>query len=193
MRKDFYIFRHGETDYNLNGLWQGQGIDAELNNTGLQQAKNLAEKMQNLGIEIIYSSPLKRAVQTAREVAKQTSVNIEILNELTEGSVGVCEGLQRDVVKSKYPEIWAEWYGENMNMETRWPEGESKQEIQDRMFAAFNKMVMSDKKVIGVASHGGAIRYFLTALGYGPHKMPNTALFHVIYEDEKWIFDKIID
>ena len=70
--------------------------------------------------------------------------------------------------------------------------GESKGEIQDRMFVAFNKMIKTNEKVIGVASHGAAIRYFLVALGYGPHKMENTALFHIIYNDGKWVFDKIM-
>ena len=72
MRKDFYIFRHGETDYNAQKRWQGQGIDIDLNKTGLKQAEDLAEKMQHLGLEIIYSSPLKRARQTAEFVAKKT-------------------------------------------------------------------------------------------------------------------------
>ena len=102
----------------------------------------------------------------------------------------VCK--KREDVKTQYPDIWNEWYGENMNMDIRWPEGESKQEIQNRMFVAFEKMLKLESKVIGVASHSGAMRYFLLALGYGPHKMPNTALFHVIYEDGKWIFDDLM-
>ena len=192
MRKDFYIFRHGETDYNLAGKWQGSSVDLDLNSTGLQQAELLADKMKNLGIEVIYSSPLKRAHQTALAVSKKTNVEIKILPDLIEACVGVCEGMHREDVAKKYPDIWADWYGENMNMDIRWPEGESKQEIQDRMFRAFHKMLEANENTIGVASHGGSMRYFLIALGYGPHKMPNTVLFHVIYEDGKWIFDKIV-
>ena len=192
MRKDFYIFRHGQTDYNLANRWQGSSIDANLNETGLSQAENLAERLKDFGIEKIYSSPLKRAFQTATAVAKVTNAPIEIIDELIEASVGVCEGMHREDVQKQYPDIWNEWYGENMNMETRWPDGESKGEIQDRMFVAFNKMLNTKENIIGVASHGGAIRYFLIALGYGPHKMPNTSLFHVVYEDGKWIFDKLM-
>lgn len=192
MRKDFYIFRHGETDYNLEGRWQGSGIDTVLNQTGILQAETLAEKMKTLGIEKIYSSPLKRAYQTAQKVAQKTNSPIEILSELMESSLGICEGMKKEDVKQKYPEIWEEWYGENMDMDTRWPEGESKKEIQNRMFVAFNKMLQTKENVIGVASHGGAIRYFLIALGYGPHKMPNTALFHVVYEDDNWFFDRLL-
>ena len=192
MRKDFFIFRHGETDYNLEKRWQGQGVDTDLNETGIKQAEFLAEKLKDLGIEKIYSSPLKRAVQTANIVNKTLNSSIELIPELTEGSLGLCEGMKVDDAKSKYPEIWDIWYGENTIMDIRWPEGESKQEIQDRMFRAFDKMLGTEENIIGVASHGGAMRYFLLALGYGPHKMPNTVLFHVIYEDGKWIFDKIM-
>lgn len=192
MRKDFYIFRHGETDYNLQNRWQGQGIDADLNETGIKQAHALAEKVKNLGIEKIYSSPLKRAYQTALAVANATNTTIEILPELIEGSVGVCEGMNREDVKVKHPDIWDEWYGDKMDMNIRWPNGESKQEIQDRMFVAFDKMLTTKENIIGVASHGAAIRYFLIRLGYGPHKMANTALFHIIYENGNWIFDKVM-
>lgn len=192
MRKDFYIFRHGETDCNLEKRWQGQGIDIDLNQTGLKQADDLAEKMQNLGLEIIYSSPLKRAYQTALAVGKKTKTKIEIMPELIEASVGVCEGMIRDEIKEKYPEDWKKWYDDDLNWDTKWPGGETKREIKERMFKGFEKMLNTKENIIGVASHSGSIRYFLIALGYGPHKMPNTALFHVIYEDGEWIFDKLI-
>ena len=192
MRKDFYIFRHGETDYNLAGRWQGQSVDFELNDTGLKQAENLSKRMKSLGIEVIYSSPLKRAYQTAKAVACETGAIIHIMPELTEGSLGLCEGMYRSDVKEKYPDTWNEWYNDNIKWDVCWPEGETKREVKDRMFKAFDKMSKSEENVIGVASHAGAIRYFLMGLGYGPHKMPNTALFHVIYEDGHLIFDKLM-
>ena len=192
MHKDFYIFRHGETDYNLAGRWQGQSVDFELNDTGLKQAENLSKRMKSLGIEVIYSSPLKRAYQTAKAVACETGAIIHIMPELTEGSLGLCEGMYRSDVKEKYPDTWNEWYNDNIKWDVCWPEGETKREVKDRMFKAFDKMSKSEENVIGVASHAGAIRYFLMGLGYGPHKMPNTALFHVIYEDGNLIFDKLM-
>ena len=65
MKKEFYVFRHGQTDMNLAGRWQGSGIDVPLNETGLQQARQLAEELRYSGIQAVISSPLKRAVQTA--------------------------------------------------------------------------------------------------------------------------------
>ena len=69
-RKDFYLFRHGETEYNRLGLRQGQGIDAGLNETGRLQAQKLAVYLEEKEIEVIYTSPLRcggRAVQRGSE------------------------------------------------------------------------------------------------------------------------------
>lgn len=67
MKKDLYIFRHGETDYNLEHRWQGCGLDAVLNENGEEQARKLAEKVLSLGMTVLYCSPLVRAVQTANK------------------------------------------------------------------------------------------------------------------------------
>ena len=69
MRKEFYVFRHGETELNRQKRWQGSGMDYELNESGRQQAEELAQKLAGKGLEIIFSSPLKRALQTAETVA----------------------------------------------------------------------------------------------------------------------------
>ena len=186
MRKIFYVFRHGETDANLAGVWQGQGVNKPLNNTGIKQAENLAEKMSGLGIEKIYSSPLLRAKQTAEAVAKRAGIQVEILPELTEGGLGDFEGVKKTDIAEQNPEFWAKWYDDVIDMSLRCPNGESKQEMQDRMFEGFEKMLQTPEKVIGVASHSGAMRYFFLAFNYGPHKMPNTALYKLIYDNGNW-------
>lgn len=186
MRKDFYLFRHGETDYNAQHRWQGQGINLNLNSNGVAQAHKLAEKLRDKGIEIVYSSPLKRALQTAQIVAAPSDISVKVLDDLIEGSVGDCEGALREDVAKKYPEIWDIWYGDNDIMDVRWPNGESKLEVQQRMIRAFDFMLLSPWNVIGVASHGAAMRYFLLKFGYGPHKMENTSLFHLRYDDGNW-------
>ena len=98
--------------------------------------------------------------------------------------------MQRDDVAAQYPEIWAKWYGA-MDMVDRWPGGESKLEIQQRMMSGFEKMLKLPETIIGVASHGGAMRYFLYAFGYGPHKMPNTALFRLLYDNGDWSLEQL--
>lgn len=69
MRKDFYVFRHGETELNRQKRWQGSGTDCDLNAAGVRQAEELLEKFRGKKFEIIFSSPLIRARHTAEVVA----------------------------------------------------------------------------------------------------------------------------
>ena len=68
------------------------------------------------------------------------------------------------------------------------PDGENKRQIADRMTSTLNQILNSPYENIGIASHGGSIRYFLLSIGKTLGKMPNTALFHVKYENGKWNF-----
>lgn len=191
MRKDFYIFRHGETDYNKQGRWQGQGVNLPLNETGVAQAKALATKLENLGVEIIYASPLKRALQTAQIAANYLHLEVKTLDDLSEGRLGICEGMYKQDIAKQFPDLWQEWYDDQMIMTSRWPGGESKLEMQQRMAKAFDTMLALPQKAIGVASHSGVMRYFLLKFGYGPHKLPNTALFHLIYDNGLWHLEQL--
>ncbi|WP_276614575.1 histidine phosphatase family protein [Pseudomonas edaphica] len=85
--------RHGETDYNLHGLWMGS-IDAPLNEQGRTQALNVAIELCNFSIDKIYTSPLCRAHETAMIIASRQSVSPEllILPGLQERGFGVLEG-----------------------------------------------------------------------------------------------------
>lgn len=187
MRKDFYIFRHGETDYNLEKRWQGCGIDTDLNETGKIQAQALVEKLEPAKIEILYSSGLKRARQTAEIIGTSLNLNIKIIEDLREGCFGQAEGLRKEEVAEKYPEIFSQWYDEK---EDHWniafPEGETKQEMQQRMLKVLESLLSTQEKVIGIVSHGSSIRYLLLGFGKVIGKLVNTALFHIVYENGKW-------
>ena len=186
MRKEFYIFRHGETDYNKEARWQGCGLNAPLNKSGEIQAAALAEILRPLGLEVIYASGLKRALQTAEIVAGVLGVAAKVLPGLREACLGKAEGLLKNEVATIYPEIWNEWYSAQNNMDVRFPGGESKQEVQERMLGVFESLLNTPENTIGIASHSASIRYFLMKFGYKPHKMPNTALFHLTYENGLW-------
>ncbi|MBE6458801.1 MAG: histidine phosphatase family protein [Alphaproteobacteria bacterium] len=186
MRKDFYIFRHGQTDYNKERRWQGSGIDIDLNEEGVAQAKRLAMKLEHCGLEYIYSSNLQRALHTAQIVASQLQIGVDVIPDLREVCLGKAEGLLKSEVAVKYAQIFEDWYNEKENMNVRFPNGESKEEAQTRMFAVLENLLKQTYKTIGIASHGGAIRYLLYKFGLPPHRMENTALYHIIYEDGDW-------
>ncbi len=186
MRKLFYIFRHGETDYNTVRRWQGSGIDIPLNATGVAQAQNLASLLRDKGIQIIYSSPLKRALQTAEIVAAGLGVPVKIVSELREGCLGETEGMLKQEVALKFPDIFQQWYDDANDMDIAFPGGETKNQIQQRMLGAVERLLQTPQQVIGISSHSASIRYFLMKFGHKPHAMKNTALFRLSYEDGIW-------
>ena len=187
MHKDFYIFRHGETDYNKEKRWQGCSIDAELNETGKKQAEHLIEKLAGKNLQIIYSSGLRRAIKTAKIVAAELGVEVKIIKDLHEANLGQAEGMSKADVAQKYPEVYAQWYDdEKDNLDITFPRGESKRQIFSRMYRVLESLLATKENVIGIASHGAAIRYLLFGLGYRTGRMENCALFHVVYEDGQW-------
>ena len=101
-----YVTRHGETDYNVEKRYSGS-TDVPLNSTGLSQAKELASKLSGISFDIIVSSPLLRAKQTAEIIQNSTHVPIFIMDDFSEICVGVYEGLTRAEAQKKYPDLWA--------------------------------------------------------------------------------------
>lgn len=90
--RNFYFLRHGQTDWNLEGRFQGQS-DIPLNATGLKQAQNAAQLLKQYPIDRIISSPLDRAIKTADIVAKHTLLPVQIEDQLIERTFGSFEGL----------------------------------------------------------------------------------------------------
>mgnify|MGYP005782903757 FL=1 len=89
------ITRHGQTDWNVLGKIQGQ-TDIELNDNGRQQAKETGELIKNENIDIIITSPLKRAKETAKIINENFNVTIIEDNRLMERNFGKSEGLTKD-------------------------------------------------------------------------------------------------
>ncbi len=191
MSKTFYLFRHGETDCNVQKRWQGCSIDSLLNKNGLQQAKELAYKLQNLGIEKIYSSGLKRALQTSSIVAASLNSPLEIISDLREGNLGKAEGLLYNEVEAAFPQIVKAWYAEENDMNLCFPQGETKLQMQQRMFAVFERLLAEPESIVGICSHGSSIRYLLMKFGVMPHRMPNTALYKIVYQNSVWQAEKL--
>ena len=86
-----YFVRHGETDFNLFNISQGQ-LDTSLNALGLKQAKQLAKKLKNKNFDAFYSSPLIRAKQTAEEINGFLKMKINYDARLMEVGKGILQG-----------------------------------------------------------------------------------------------------
>ena len=98
-----FLVRHGETDHNAAMRYIGR-TDLGLNAAGRAQARALGEALENLGVVRVMTSPLRRALDTAREIARRVGVAPEVDGRLTEMDFGSWEGLTRDEVRERSPE-----------------------------------------------------------------------------------------
>jgi broad specificity phosphatase PhoE len=148
------LARHGETDWNAVGRWQGH-TDRALTERGRRQAVELAERLANDAIDAVYSSDLLRAVETAEPVAKRLGLPLQTVPELREVDVGTWAGLTRDEVAERFPDgfrRWSEW-------QTGWEDGETYDEMGERVVGAILRLAREHPgERILVVSHGGAIR-----------------------------------
>ena len=106
-----YLIRHGETDWNTNGRWQGL-LPVDLNDTGRQQAQRLATALLHEEIEAIYTSDLSRAEETAHIVGDVLGIVPVTDARLRELDIGVFQGLTLDEIKQRYPQHYAAFMDE---------------------------------------------------------------------------------
>lgn len=85
-----------------------------------------------------------------------------------------------------WPDISEKWQNPE-ELDVCFPGGESKRQIQQRMLKALDNLVKEEYQVMGVVTHGAATRNLLLALGVGPIKVPNGAVFHLIHQDGRWL------
>jgi len=132
------LVRHGETDWNAEGRYQGQA-DPPLNARGREQARRVAQKLRDKGVDVIYSSPLKRALETAKAIADETGAPLFIEPRLMEINQGVWEGKHVSDIQREYPEIFRQW--EEDPWHTHIPGGETLQQVQERVYAAIDDII----------------------------------------------------
>lgn len=149
-----YLVRHGESTGNLNRIFCGH-TDVELTPNGVIQAQNMAKLFENIDVEKIYSSPLKRAYNTAKEISKIKNLEIEVNDLLKEINFGDFEGLKWDEIEEKYPEEVKKSIFNNINFEYK--NGENFNDVYKRVSKFFENY--TDNSII--VAHGALIRIIL--------------------------------
>ena len=139
------LVRHGETEWNVAGVFRGQ-IDIGLSETGVKQAELLAGYLSTSSIEAVYSSPLKRALRTAEAIARPHGLKVKAEPDLIDLNFGRWQGLAREEVKGKYGELYATWV--THPEKARMPEGETLDDVRKRV-ARLVKGIMEN--------HGGTV------------------------------------
>ncbi|GIV89928.1 MAG: phosphoglycerate mutase [Chloroflexus sp.] len=155
-----YLIRHGETDWNMQGRWQGH-VDVPLNEVGYRQARLLANRLARDGVkfEAIYSSDLSRAYQTAWEIGAVLKVPVQLLPALREIDTGRWSGLTTDEVRTQFPDEWAQiMQGHDLPRGG----GETIAALQRRVVTAVEAMVAQHRgHTLAFVTHGGCIRALL--------------------------------
>lgn len=151
-----YLIRHGQTDWNVAGKIQGCH-DIPLNATGKRQAEYLAEGMSRRPVTHIFSSPQKRALETAQAIAGRQGVGVTALSGLREVEFGGWEGLTWKEIEAKDPERYAKWVETPAKVTP--PGGESRAQIMERVGAAVEEILAAAKGDVAVVSHGAALVY----------------------------------
>jgi broad specificity phosphatase PhoE len=150
------VARHGETDWNRENRFQGHA-DPPLNELGRRQSEELAETLAGEGIARVYSSPLRRAFETAEIVARRLGIDVEPVEALREIDVGSWSGLTREEVAERFPEAWARWLDGHRGF--GYEDGETYEELSARVVPAMRKLAARHPRaVVLVVTHGGPSR-----------------------------------
>ena len=161
-RTRFYLIRHGETDWNKGGRYQGC-TNIQLNEEGREQARLLGERFRYLPLDVVYVSPLDRAVATAEPVAAShglTPIKDEHFREI---NFGEWEGHTIEELSEKYGNAYTDFFRDPFDHPI--PGEGSFQNAMDRAIEGFNILAERHKgQNVAIVSHGGLLRVMLVGL-----------------------------
>ena len=162
MVKRVIFIRPGETDWNRMGRWQGW-VASPLNAHGRAQAAALSRFVRHIGVSALYTSELRRALQTAAPLAEALGFAPIPDARLRERSVGLWQGLTLQEMRDWYPDDFRALLADREHF--RIPGGESRQEVRQRMREAFDDIIAQDAgDTIAILSHTAAIKLLLEDL-----------------------------
>ena len=149
-----YLIRHGQTTGDVEDRYGGE-YDDELTDKGILQAQELANKLANTGIQILFCSPLIRAQQTAKILKDKLGCEIKTINDLRERNKnGILTGMTRNEAKEKYPELVEKLKDYRNQIEG----AESQDDFVERIKKAFVEVTsITGYSTISIITHGGPI------------------------------------
>jgi probable phosphoglycerate mutase len=171
MTTTILLARHGETDWNREGRFQGHA-DPPLNEAGRAQARELAGRLASTPFDAVYSSDLARAHETAEILAASHGVHVVAEVGLREVDVGSWSGLTRAEISARFP--GAEHH-----------DGETREEHLARVLAAVERIAHAHpgQRVL-IVSHGGSLRALRRhCTGEPVHPIANCGVYELSFED----------
>jgi len=188
-----YLIRHGQTEWNLLGRYQGWS-DVSLSDIGRQQAEYLATNFPAEKLAAVYSSDLNRAAETARAVAEKLGCPLQLEKAFRELDFGKWEGLTYNEIAKDWPEEVNNLFVNPEKLQT--PEGESFQDVEKRAIKRIKELCEKHKdESFAVVAHGAINRTILCSMMHIPlHylwsiRQDNTAVSVVSIQDGYYSFD----
>lgn len=145
------VMRHGSSEYNLQGRYQGS-LDVKLSSEGRQQVLGSLSRIQDLGIQLVVSSPLVRARECARIISSSLQCPLMIIPEFSERDMGVFEGLSRLEVAQRYPSLLS--VHESGCMKWSPPGGESLLQVAERLGTGLRRLNVRRQVPTLLVTHG---------------------------------------
>lgn len=183
------LFRHGETDWNAQGKFQGH-IDIPLNALGFEQAKRIARALSGHRIEAILSSDLQRALETAEAASAELRLPITQDARLREAHIGLAQGLTYEEMEIRFGrDTLKRWRSNNPHDHgIAFPDGETGGQVLKRASdAIWHFLEHAQARRIGVSTHGGVLRRLVARANEVPGLLPpiSNGLVYAIEADLK--------
>ena len=151
-----YLIRHGRQDSPLCN------VDVPLCEAGRSQARLLGARLEQYGIDALYSSDLIRAVQTAEIINEHLHLKHMIIPQLREINFGALEGMKEEDIQAQYKDFLTE--RRQMSSDLAYPEGENGQMVYNRAYPVIQSILQTEAKQVAIVTHGGLIRAVLAGI-----------------------------
>jgi broad specificity phosphatase PhoE len=177
----FFFARHGETEWNAAGRWQGQ-TDIPLNDTGRVQARTLGVRLRGEGIVAAGASDLSRARETAELASEELGIALEFTDPaFRERAYGIFEGLTREECIARHPDEWSRFAG---SPAAALPGVELLAVVAGRMLLGLRRAAERPEHArapVLIVSHGRAIRALVTLVtGADVPPIANGGVYRVV-------------
>ncbi|MFH1650759.1 MAG: histidine phosphatase family protein [Chloroflexota bacterium] len=158
---ELILVRHAETTWNVGEVFRGR-LDVALNDTGHRQADRLADYLAGEDISAIFASPLSRALETARPLAERCGLAVKIEPRLIDLDFGEWQGLDREEVMARFPEMYRLWQEHPESAVP--PGGESLAAVRERSRALVTEVLAGPVKKVVFTTHRVVSKVLICAL-----------------------------